>query len=369
MNLLILSAGFILSFLSCNNPRVNDSLKSEVDQSNTILIADNLDIPWGMTWLPDGRLMVGEKSGQIYLYKDGKRENVSGGPVVYNRGQGGLMDIILHPRYEENGWIYISYSSTAGEGDGGNTAISRYQLKDNQLIKGELLYKGSPNTTRPYHFGNRMAFDDKGYLYFSIGDRGDHDNNPQDITRDGGKIYRIHDDGRIPTDNPFFDIPNAKKAVYSYGHRNPQGMVKHFETGEIWTHEHGPLGGDEINIIKPGLNYGWPVITYGLNYDGTIISNLTEKDGMQQPLYQWTPSIAPCGMDFIWSDVYPGWKGDLLVGSLKFQNLEKLTIKDNKVIDRQKLLEGIGRLRNVKLGPDGYIYAAVEGKGIYKLLP
>lgn len=369
MNTLLVFLLISLSLSGCKPNTITEDSSLTINDNELILVAGDLDIPWGMAWLPDGGLIVGEKSGEIYLYKENKRQTITGGPTVYNRGQGGLMDIILHPQFSENGWIYISYSSSEGEESGGNTAIARYQLDGTQLINGEVLYKATPNTTKPYHFGSRMAFDNEGYLFFSIGDRGDRENNPQDISRDGGKVYRIHDDGRIPVDNPFYTISGAKKAVFSYGHRNPQGMVKHFETGEIWTHEHGPMGGDEINIIRPGLNYGWPVITYGLNYDGTIISNLTEKEGMEQPLYQWTPSIAPCGMDFIWSNVYPNWRGDLLVGSLKFQYLEKLSLENGTVVDRQKLIEGIGRVRNVKLGPDGYIYVAVEGKGIFKLLP
>ncbi len=193
--------------------------------------------------------------------------------------------------------------------------------------------------------------------------------NPQDITRDGGKIYRIHDDGRIPNDNPFVGKSGSKTAIYSYGHRNPQGLAKHPETGKIWEHEHGPRGGDEINIVQIGKNYGWPVITYGINYSGTKITDETSRPGMEQPLYQWTPSIAPSGMTFVTSDKYPKWKGNLLVGSLSFQDLERLELKNNKVTYREKLLDGMGRVRNVRQGPDGFIYVGIEGKGIYRLVP
>jgi len=231
-----------------------------------------------------------------------------------------------------------------------------------------VLYKATPNTTKGQHFGSRIAFDNKGYLYFSIGERGNRDENPQDITRDGGKIYRLNDDGSIPSDNPFVNKEGAKTAIYSYGHRNPQGLLKHPKTGEIWNHEHGPKGGDEINIVKKGANYGWPVITYGVNYSGTDITDKTEMEGMEQPIHYWVPSIAPSGMAFITSDKYKGMEGDLLVGSLKFQYLEHLIMDGNKVVDRVKLLPEIGRVRDVKEGPDGYIYIAVEGKGIYKLV-
>jgi len=275
----------------------------------------------------------------------------------------------LHPNYQANGWIYFTYSSSEGEGTGGNTALMRAKLQNNALVENQLLYKAEPNTTRGQHFGSRIEFDNDGYLYFSVGERGNRDENPQDITRDGGKIYRLHDDGRIPADNPFVDQAGAKTAIYSYGHRNPQGMLRHYETGKIWVHEHGPQGGDEINIIEKGKNYGWPVISYGINYDGTSFTDKTEMEGMEQPIHYWVPSIAPSGMTFVTSDKYPDWKNDLLVGSLKFQYLEKLTFSGLKVTKREKLFEGTGRVRNVRQGPDGYIYVAVEGKGIFKVIP
>ena len=197
---------------------------------------------------------------------------------------------------------------------------------------------------------------------------GNREVNPQDITRDGGKIYRLNLDGSIPADNPFIHLSNSRAAIYSYGHRNPQGMVTHPETGEIWTHEHG-LWGDEINIIKAGKNYGWPIITYGINYSGTPITDITEKEGLEQPLYYWLHSIAPSGMAFSSSDIYPNWKGDLFVGSLKFEYLERLELENNQVVKREKVLDSIGRVRNVEEGPDGYLYVGVEGKGILKIVP
>ncbi|EID72360.1 hypothetical protein W5A_12671 [Imtechella halotolerans K1] len=332
-------------------------------------VVEGLNIPWGMAFLPDGSLLVTEKEGNLIHVKNNSKTIIKGVPEVYLRGQGGLLDIALHPNYKDNGWIYLTYALADGQGSGGNTALMRAKIDNNTLVSHELLYKATPNTTKGVHFGSRITFDNDGYLYFSIGDRGDHDLNPQDLSRDGGKIYRLHDDGQIPVDNPFFNTSDAKKAVYSYGHRNPQGMIKHPETGAIWTHEHGPKGGDEINIIKKGKNYGWPIITYGINYSGTPITDVTEMEGMEQPLYYWVPSIAPSGMAFVTSSVYPQWKGSLLVGSLSFQYLERLEIKDNKVVSREKLLVDIGRVRNVVQGPDGYIYVAIEGTGIVKLVP
>ncbi|WP_435622843.1 PQQ-dependent sugar dehydrogenase [Flagellimonas sp.] len=332
-------------------------------------IVDGVQNPWGMAFLSDGSLLFTEKRGKLLLFKSGELTEIEGLPDIYVRGQGGLMDIELHPNYNENGWLYLSYSSKKGGGTGGNTAIMRAKLNGNQLIEKQLLYKGVPNTTKGQHFGSRLEFDKDGFLYFSIGDRGNRNVNPQDITRDGGKIYRIKDNGDIPSDNPFIDKKGAKTAIFSYGHRNPQGLIKHPVTGEIWEHEHGPRGGDEINIVQKGKNYGWPVITYGINYIGTKITDETERPGMEQPIYQWTPSIAPCGMTFVSSDKYPEWNGNLLVGSLSFQYLERLVLDDNTVVYREKLLDGMGRLRNVKQGPDGYIYVGIEGKGIFKLVP
>jgi glucose/arabinose dehydrogenase len=371
--------GFTISaflLLGCDSPAA-----STIDQENTnpeadlsepgtptpVKVVDGLSIPWGMDWLPNGDLLITEKSGKIYRFDGTEKFEIANGPDIIELGQGGLLDVTLHPNYESNGWIYFSYASSAGEGRGGNTAIMRAKLENDQLVEQEVLYKATPNTNAGVHFGSRIVFDNQGYLYFSVGDRGQRDVNPQDITRDGGKIYRIHDDGTIPTSNPFYGQDEAIQAIYSYGHRNPQGMVKHPETGEIWIHEHGPKGGDEVNIIRPGDNYGWPVISYGINYDGTSFTDITEKEGMEQPLWYWVPSIAPSGMDFVTGDRYPEWQGDLMVGSLRFRYLMHCKVEDGEITSEQPLFEDIGRLRNVKMGPDGYLYMAVENEGIFRI--
>lgn len=358
-------------FLSCNaQVKPNDiPIKEEVKNYTFETVASDIETPWGMTWLPDGTLLVTEKSGILYHIKKNTKTKIKNIPKVYSNGQGGLLDIALHPDYAKNGWIYMTYSSDEGEGDGGHTKLIRAKLVNGSLTQIESLYKATPNTTKGQHFGSRIVFDNEGYLYFSIGERGDHFINPQDIKRDGGKIYRLNDDGSIPKDNPFVGKPGAKEAIYSYGHRNPQGMAKHPTTGAIWTHEHGPQGGDEINVIKKAANYGWPVVTYGIDYDGSNISKEKEKPGIEKPIYYWIPSIAPSGMAFVTSNIYPNWKGHLLVGSLKFQYLELVKLEGNKVIGRQKIATDIGRVRNVAQGPDGYVYMAVEGKGILKIIP
>ena len=269
------------------------------------------------------------------------------------------------------GPVFDSMSADIEEdGKGGNTTILRAKLVDNKLVNQEILYKATPNTKSGNHFGSRLEFDREGYLYFSIGDRHNRDVNPQDITKDNGKIYRINDDGSIPLDNPFYNTDGAKKAIYSYGHRNPQGMAMNPQTGEIWTHEHGPQGGDEINIIKPGINYGWPKITYGINYDNSTITNDTSLPGMEQPLHYWVPSIAPSGMAFVTSNKYPNWKGNLMVGSLKFKYLNRVVLENNKVIKEEKILENmVGKVRNVRQSPDGYLYVAVEQLGVLRIVP
>ncbi|WP_282044061.1 PQQ-dependent sugar dehydrogenase [Winogradskyella flava] len=353
----------LVSILTCAQD------KNPVNQENNHqVIVSDLDIPWGFTFLPDGSMLINEKEGKLIHFKNDTKTEISGLPEIYVRGQGGLMDIILHPDYKDNGWIYFSYASSKGEGDGGNTTIARAKFKNKALYDFEVLYKAAPNSKRGQHFGSRLAFDTDGRLYFTIGDRGDRDVNPQDITRDCGKVYRINDDGSIPADNPFVDSTNAKKAIYSYGHRNPQGMTRHPKTGKIWTHEHGPKGGDEINIIEAGKNYGWPIISFGINYSGTKFTDITEKKGMEQPLHYWDPSIAPSGMAFINSDKYGDWNGNLLVGSLKFQYLDMCTIENNKVVKEERLLDGLGRVRCVEQGPDGYIYVGIENLGIVKLI-
>ncbi|GAB5565029.1 MAG: aldose sugar dehydrogenase YliI [Winogradskyella sp.] len=353
----------LICILTCAQNKNPANLKNDYE-----VIVPNLNMPWGFTFLPDGSILITEKAGELIHFKNNKKTKIIGLPEIYVRGQGGFMDITLHPDFKNNALVYFSYASSEGEGLGGNTTIAFAKLKEHKLTDWKVLYKAKPNSRKGQHFGSRLQFDNKGYLFFSIGDRGNREENPQDITRDCGKIYRINDDGTIPEDNPFIDKKQAKKAIYSYGHRNPQGMTLHPKTGEIWTHEHGPKGGDEINIIKAGKNYGWPVISYGINYSGTKFTEITEKEGMEQPLHYWDPSIAPSGMAFINSNKYGAWKDNLLVGSLKFQYLDMCTLKDNKVVKEERLLDGIGRVRCIEQGPNGYIYVGVENLGIVKLL-
>ena len=311
---------------STNGPQNGDNTPQEVDVAPELYF-EGVSVPWGMTWLPDGDMLITDRSGKLLRVREGNLvAEISGVPDVYARSQGGLLDIALHPDYESNGWIYIAYSSTQGMGEGANTAIMRAKLENNALVQSQVLYKATPNTTRGQHYAGRIAFDSDGYLYFSVGDRGNRDELPQSLSKDGGKIYRLNDDGSVPDDNPFVGQAGAIEAMYSYGHRNPQGMAMHPETGKIWSHEHGPRGGDELNFIEAGKNYGWPVITYGINYNGTPITDETEKEGMEQPKTYWDPSIAPSGLDFVTSDLYPQWKGKAILGSLKYNLLDRKSV-------------------------------------------
>jgi len=349
------------------NEIANDPISINYD---IIKIYDYNKIIWSFEFIDENTIIFTDKKGKIFILKNNKIQEISGVPEIYFMGQGGLMDIELHPKFDQNNKIFLSFAESSNKNDGGNTAIMSAILDQNKLINKEILYRGKENSTKGQHWGSRIQFDKEGFLFFTIGDRGNRNLNPQDLSRDGGKVYRINEDGSIPQDNPFVDKNDIIDAIYSYGHRNPQGIFLHPETGMIWTNEHGPKGGDEINIIRKGKNYGWPTITYGKNYNGTIITNLKKLFGMEQPLYYWTPSIAPSCFEYITSDKYDNWKGNLLAGSLSFGYLERLVLDDqNKVIFREKIAKDIGRVIDVVESPDGYIYLSVENKGIFKLIP
>lgn len=333
-------------------------------------VVNNVSIPWGITQLPNSVLLVSERSGKLLAFKPNQLTaiEVSGLPDIDDNGQGGLLDIALSPSYHKEPWLYFTYASSSGQGRGSNTALARALLNEKtwQLEQVQVLYKGQENTTSGRHYGSRIAFDDKGFVYFSIGDRGDRDTNPQDLSRDGGKIYRLHLDGRIPDSNPF--IKGERPAVYSYGHRNPQGLLFDQNTKKLWSHEHGPRGGDEINLVEAGKNYGWPVISYGINYIGTKFTDLTEKEGMEQPSLYWDPSIAPSAFIKVTSEKYPKLKNKYLLGSLKFGYIVVITVEQGNVVNQQQLLSDLGRVRSLHQGIDGTIYIGLDGGGIKKLI-
>ena len=328
--------------------------------------ATGLDSPWGMAFLPDGRMLVTEKIGNLRIVNtDGSlSEPIAGLPEICVCGQGGLMDVQVHPDYEESGWIYLAYSAkrlNAEDQATGYTSIARAKLDGMELAGLEIIYEAPVEvfSARRQHYGSRIVFDDEGYMFFTIGDRGQRDL-AQSIRTPNGKVHRLHDDGRIPTDNPFYYIPEAVKSIWSFGHRNPQGLDRHPETGTLWDAEHGPKGGDELNHVRKGLNFGWPVITYGINYNDTPITDITEKDGMEQPAHYWVPSIATCGIEFYDGDAFPEWANNLFVTSLKFGNIHRIVLDGETVQSEEVFYETGGRPRDVQTGPDGYLYIAIE---------
>jgi glucose/arabinose dehydrogenase len=339
-----------------------ERMPADTGQIRVNVLTDKLNEPWSMAFLPDGRMLVTEKSGKLRVIENGQllSQPVAGAPKVVDSGQGGLLDIALHPQYEKNGWLYLSYSARGKDGVG--TEVMRAKLQGMRLTDSEVIFSQTPKISGGYHFGSRIVFDQTGYLYITMGDRGDKDR-AQKPDQHMGKVVRLHDDGRIPADNPFAGKRAALPEIFSLGHRNVQGAAVHPVSGRIWTHEHGPQGGDEINILAPATNYGWPVITFGVNYfTGTKIGEGTHKTGMAQPLYKWVPSIAPSGMTFYTGDSYPDWKNSLFIGSLKFQMLVRLTLDEDKVTREERLLQGIGRVRDVRQGPDGLLYLLADNK-------
>ncbi|MHA8051251.1 PQQ-dependent sugar dehydrogenase [Aquirufa sp. ROCK-SH2] len=338
-------------------------------------IATGFESPWGFAQLPNNDYLITDRSGSLYLVDQKQHKTlIKNTPEVMAKGQGGLLDVALHPDFKNNGWVYMSYSKFKKDGaiTLTSTAIVRGKIKNNEFVEAQEIFEAQPYTKTFHHFGSRIAFDKKGYLFFSVGERGMEKEFPQETNNDNGKIHRLNDDGSIPKDNPFVGKDKTKfhHSIYSYGQRNPQGLTLNPYTGAIFETEHGPRGGDELNIIQAGKNYGWPVISYGINYDGKPITNISKKEGMEQPVNFWIPSIAPSGLAFVTSDKYPAWKGNLMMGSLRFNYMNRCIIKDNKVVGQEKVLLNIGRMRNVKMGSDGYLYVGVENPGmVFRLRP
>ncbi len=365
--------GKTLESLEAENPNLSGTISSENLNFRLETITSDINgIPWGMVQLPNGEFLVTERGGKLYKVTEDKPVvEISGLPNIVSQTQGGLLDIVLHPNFSNNAYVYVSYSkANPNNTSQKTTAVARAKLSGNTLIDTEDIFIALPYINSGYHYGSRLLFDNDGYLYISVGDRGANDIYPQALDNHHGKVHRIQDNGQIPTTNPFVNNQDAVSSIFSYGIRNPQGLTLHPVTGDIWEGEHGPQGGDEINILSGGNNYGWPVITYGIDYDGSIISNDTEMPGMEQPVHYWTPSIAPCGMTFLSSEYYKNWKNDLFVSSLKFEYLHRLKMDGNVVVGHEELLNDIGRVRDVYMGNDSYLYILVEGPGrLIRLVP
>ena len=344
----------------------SDKLQTDLIEYGVALFSDGYIIPWGMAFLPNGDLLVNDISGKMYrVLPDGSEKlEITGLPDVYYRGQGGLLDVEAHPNFQENNVVYISYSDVIDKPfkNISFTAVAKAELIKNELKNLRVIYRTNDAhySSSPYHFGSRIAIDEK-YIYFSIGDRGKQ-NDAQDKFLPSGKIHRINLDGSIPIDNPFQDKNGNTSSIFCYGNRNPQGLA--FDSsGRLWELEHGPKGGDELNIIEKGKNYGWPVITYGVNYNGTKITDITHKEGMEQPIWHWTPSIAVCGMKIYRGEEFPSWNENILVTSLKYEYLERVVVKDRKKVDSEIIYQPGSRVRDVEIDTFGNIYVALENPG------
>ncbi len=335
---------------------------SEKQAFRVVTLVAGLENPWSMAFLPDGRMLVTERDGRMRLVSQDFKldaQSVEGLPEVVARGQGGLFDVVLHPDYPSNGWIYWSYNAPGAGGWG--TAMARGKLQGKRMTEVQVLFSMLPKTRTAQHFGGRIVFDKSHHVYLTLGDRGEKER-AQRLEDHAGSVIRLHDDGRVPADNPFSGRAGAKPEKWTMGSRNLQGAALQPGTGVLWTHEHGPQGGDEVNVMRAGRNYGWPVITYGVNYGfGTAIGEGTAKAGLEQPLKVWVPSIGPSGMAFVDSPRFPAWQGNLLVGALRGQMLVRLELRGEAVVREERLLEGeLGRIRDVRVAPDGFIYLLTD---------
>jgi len=341
--------------------------KSSVHDYRLVTVAEGLVQPWAMTFLPGGDLLVTERPGRLRIVRGGKLlpTPVTGVPEVDARAQGGLLDVVAHPNFATNKLIYLSYSKPTGVG-AATTAVARGRFENNALVDVKDVFvadtKGAPG-----HYGSRIAFDQSGMMFVTVGERqvpstGDLEKHPaQDLSNHHGKVIRLFDDGRVPPDNPFVGTSGAKPEIWSYGHRNPQGLAIHPTTGDVWATEHGPQGGDELNLIQKGLNYGWPVIGFGVNYrTGTAIHTSTMRAGMEQPKNVWVPSIATSGLMIYTGDKFPAWKGSFFVGGLAGQRIVRLTADGTVFNVEDNLVRTQGRIRDVKQGPDGFIYFSID---------
>ena len=335
--------------------------ESAEERFHLVKVVDGLEHPWGLAFLPDGRMLVTERPGRLRIVADGwlLPEPVAGVPEVWAEGQGGLLDVALHPDFAENGLVYLSYSSPSADGDDAATAVARGRLAGARLEDVEEIYVALPRDDGGRHFGSRLVFAD-GYLFVTAGERGETDR-AQDLGDAAGSVIRLLDDGRVPGDNPFVGVGGARPEIYSIGHRNPQGMALEAATGRLYAIEHGPKGGDELNLIEPGVNYGWPVITYGKSYMGFKIGEGTHKEGMAQPVHYWVPSISPSGLMIYDGDPFPAWKGSFFAGALSGELLVRLEVAGGRAVVEERMLEDLEeRIRDVRQGPDGLVYLLTD---------
>jgi aldose sugar dehydrogenase len=338
---------------------------SELHSFKIERVADGLDTPWGLAFLPDGRMLVSERPGRLRIVEPGRGvvASISGLPPVWLQQDGGLFDVAVHPDYARTGWVYLSFSEAGALPGSSATRVIRGRIRDGALVDQETLFQPSPAQfwVSNIHYGSRFLFDRDGYLYFSIGDRG-RPGESQDLGSPYGKLHRVRDDGRPAEGNPFLGRPAAVESIWSYGHRNQQGLAQHPLTGELWASEHGPRGGDELNLVVPARNYGWPLITYGMNDDGTPITDLTAREGLEQPVVHWTPSIGVAALEFYTGDKFPAWKNQLFATALPGRQLRRLQLEGHRVVHQEILFSGLGRVRDVVTGPDGFLYISLNAE-------
>lgn len=361
---------------SCAQAEDNQTVTSQQADFRVVKVAQELNHPWSLAFLPGGDYLVTERRGKLWrITPKGVKTEINGVPNVYHEGQGGLLDIVLEPDFEDGGWIYFSYAASAKDDrDMANTEVARahLNLRQNRLTDSEVIFRADPKVEGGNHWGSRLLFAPDGMLHITLGERFDYKEEAQNPANHLGATIRITPEGNIPPDNPFADGIEGDPKVFTYGNRNIQGIALHPETGEIWAHEHGPKGGDEVNLLKPGANYGWPAVTFGISYWGTKISDKTSAQGMEDPILQWTPSIAPSGMAFYTGDKFPEWEGDLFVGALAHKHLRRLELDGKKVTGQEELLNDQGeRIRDVRQSPDGHLYILTDEPdgSLYRLEP
>ena len=366
--IVLIALGFLVSVAIPEDSRAQIH-RSTLHDYRVVPVSDGLQNPWSIAFLPGGDILVTERPGRLRVIREGMLlpDAIPGVPEVFARGQGGLMDVQPHPDFASNGLIYITYSKPYTDLEGARTVLIRGTFQNDALTNVEELF--SAQAVGGGHYGSRIAFDGNGYVFITAGDRqvpsrGDLYAHPaQDLSNHHGVVVRLHDDGRIPADNPFVGTEGALGEIWSYGHRNPQGLAFHPITGELWANEHGPQGGDELNVVLPGRNYGWPVIGYGVNYgSGSTIHEGTLKEGMESPKHFWVPSIATSGLMIYTGDKFPAWRGNIFVGGLGGEQLSRLTIDGHTILNEETLFQRMGRIRDVRQGPDGYIYLAIEDR-------
>jgi glucose/arabinose dehydrogenase len=351
--------------------RAQQVLRSSKGSYSLRMLTLDLEQPWGMAFLPDGRLLITERPGRLRVFANGRLERapVGGLPKVYARGQGGLLDVCLHPDFARNARLYLTYS---GEGEGGAaTVLARAEFRNNALVGVQPIFEALPRTSGGLHFGSRVVFDRAGLLYVTCGERYQMQR-AQNLADLGGKVVRLRDDGTVPPDNPFVGREGARPEIFTYGHRNPQGMAMHPGTGRIWLVEHGPRGGDELNLLKAGANYGWPRATHGIDYSGSTISPNKSLPGMEDPVRVWVPSISPSGLAFYTGDRFPGWKGSVFTGALSDNALIRIELDGDRYVGEERLLvDLLPYIRDVRQGPDGLLYVVThtDSGGLYRLEP